>query len=110
MSLAHFRTGIFAIVLLSPVLDAQTVGGRILGDSSQHPLASVRVVLVDSALRRDVDSTTSDTSGVFYTNAPAAGAYFLRFERSDAMFRYSPTWRLASNAFQQGTFIFARRH
>jgi TonB family protein len=90
---------------LAGSLHAQTIGGRILGDSSKRPIPGVRVVLVDSATRDGLDSAVTDTAGIFYASATQGGAMFLRLERRDAVPRFSPTWHLAQDAFQQVTFL-----
>jgi periplasmic protein TonB len=83
----------------------QTIGGRVLGDSSKHAIAGVRVALVDSASGQVIDSTVTDTSGIFYATAGRNGTFFVRFERAGAVPRFSPRYRLTGDAFQQGTFL-----
>jgi TonB family protein len=90
---------------LAGCLHAQTIGGRVLGDSSKRPIPGVRVVLVDSVTRDGLDTAVTDSAGIFYTNAAQSGAMFLRLERRDAVPRFSPTWHLAQDAFQQVTFL-----
>jgi len=81
------------------------VGGRVVGDSTHHPLAGVLVRLVDSASTQVVDSATTDSAGIFYTTAPKPGTYSLLLTRANAAPRATSNWTLGSpEAFQQGTF------
>lgn len=91
--------------LFTSAAAAQTVNGRVIGDSSRAPIVNLRVLLVDSVSRRAVDSTNTDSSGAFYLQAPGPGTYALAFERANASPSFSRSWRLAAGAEQQGIFV-----
>src|SRR4051812_46871181 len=85
MTLRTWQLLVLFLATLTSVSGAQTVGGQIGGAPSRQPLAAVRALLIDSVSGKEVDSGVTDTSGVFYLNAPKAGVYFLRFGRIGAL-------------------------
>jgi len=95
-----------ALALLPASAHAQMVGGRVIGDSTRHPLAGVQVRLIDSATKQAVDSARTDSAGIFYTTAPKPGTYSLILSRENSVPRFSGRWTLATvDAFQQATFV-----
>jgi TonB family protein len=94
------------VALASTAVQAQMVGGRVIGDSTRRPIAGVEVRLIDSATKQPVDSARTDSAGIFYTTAPKPGTYSLMLLRERSVPRYSSSWTLATaEAFQQGTFV-----
>ena len=72
--------GCLAILLHSPQLEAQSVRGTLVEESSGIPIEGAFVVLLDG---RDstVAGTLTNDLGVFVLQAPAAGRYAVRAER-----------------------------
>lgn len=60
---------------------AQTVAGRVLDRESKRPLRDVTVVLLADTGKSShtAGSATTDSSGIFYLDAPSPGVYQLRF-------------------------------
>ena len=100
----HCATVASGLLLMPFGLGAQSVDGRVVGDSSRKPIIGVHVVLVDSVARRAVDSTDTDSAGVFFLQAPRPGTYALAFERRGLTPYFSRSWRFAQDAAQQGIF------
>ena len=72
--------GCLAILLHSAQLEAQSVRGTLVEESSRIPIEGAFVVLLDGN-DSTVAGTLTDGQGVFVLKAPAAGRYAVRAER-----------------------------
>ena len=72
--------GCLAILVHSPQLEAQSVRGTLVEESSGIPIEGAFVVLLDGS-DSTVAGTLTDDSGIFVLQAPAAGHYAVRAER-----------------------------
>ncbi|HEY2379522.1 MAG TPA: TonB family protein [Gemmatimonadaceae bacterium] len=89
------RSILVAVVAVSSALSsagAQTIAGRVLDKQSRKPLNRVSIQLVadTGAVSKVLAQTTSDTSGIFYVEAPAVGTYRLLFGVSNASLLSAP--------------------
>jgi len=74
------KPGIAALIASTPALiQAQSVGGRVVAQPGGIPLRRAVVELLVDSASKWVDSTTTDASGVFFLNASRAGTYYVQF-------------------------------
>jgi hypothetical protein len=80
--------------------------GRVVARETQAPLANVRVSLLGGK-ERVVDTTRSDSRGVFYLTAHGPGKYRLQFTQRDLWFDESQEFDLTGDAAHEGAYAIA---
>ena len=74
------RTAVLTLLSAFSSTGAQTIDGRLLDKQTRAPLKGVDIRLVrDTGTTVVLAHTTSDSSGIFYVQAPALGTYRLLF-------------------------------
>ncbi|WP_293304998.1 outer membrane beta-barrel protein [Pedobacter sp. UBA5917] len=71
------HTLLYLLLLISPLLNAHTITGKILDGKSKQPLPSVSLVLTDQDRPTVIKYSNSDTSGFFQFNDVTEGRYTL---------------------------------
>jgi len=83
---------------------AQVVRGTVVSDSTQRPVSSTLVRLLDSAGRR-VSGAFTDSSGRFSIKAPTPGEYSLRADRIGYRSRSTPLFALSEGEVHEVTLV-----
>jgi len=92
------------IALSSTRASAQVIAGRVVDERSRSPLRGLTVTLLgDSA--QEISKATTDTLGVFYVSATAAGTYRLRFSLDTTTSAESPPIELAADGYVEREFV-----
>jgi TonB family protein len=96
------------LAMVIPVAtSAQSIAGRIVLDIGHWPLRNAAVELMADGSAKWVDSTTTDTTGVFYLNALHDGQYYVQIiaPRFNEVLLKTPALLLSSSEDVQREFV-----